>query len=162
MPPRRNPRTFKAPRLAKEIETTILRVDQYKDKEKDEGWKVRKRLMAQMDKRREDWWKHQRCRHEDSDRFWDKGVFVGDEVAVNDDEDIHKIEAIVVVEYTDGDREDMDNDEMKNASEQVEVSGANDDTPVGSLCSDSGEEESYVPSLQVSLSAYFYSICTPY
>jgi hypothetical protein len=48
MPPRQNPRTFKAPRLAKETETTILRVDQYKDK--DEGWKVRKKLMAQMDK----------------------------------------------------------------------------------------------------------------
>ena len=162
MPPRRNPRTFKAPRLAKETETTILRVDQYKDK--DEGWKVRKKLMAQMDKRREDWWKNQRCRHEDSERFWGKGVFLGDEVAVEyDDEDIDKIEAIFVVEYTDGDREDIDNDEIKNASEQyVEVSGANDDTPEGSLRSESGEEESYVPSLKVSLSAYFYSFCTPY
>jgi hypothetical protein len=116
MPPRRNPRTFKAPRLAKETETTILRVDQYKDK--DEGWKVRKKLIAQMNKRREDWWKNQRCRHEDSERLWGKGVFLGDEVAVEyDDEDIDKIEAIFVVEYTDGDREDMDNDEIKNARE---------------------------------------------
>ena len=117
-----------------------------------------------MNKRREDWWKNQRCRHEDSERFWGKGVFLGDEVAVEyDDEDIDKIEAIFVVEYTDGDREDIDNDEIKNASEQyVEVSGANDDTPEGSLRSESGEEESYVPFLKVSLSAYFYSFCTPY
>ena len=48
------------------------------------------------------------------------------------------------------------------AEQYVEVSGANDDTPEGSLLSESGEEESYVPSLKVSLSAYFYSFCTPY
>ncbi len=46
-----------SPRLAKakETETTILHVDQYKDKEKDEGWKIRKRQMSQTDKTLEAW-----------------------------------------------------------------------------------------------------------
>jgi hypothetical protein len=80
-----------------------------------------------------------------------------------DSEDIDKSEAIFVVEYTDGDREDMDSDEVKYASElYVECSGAHDDTPEGSLHSESGEEESYVPSPKVSVSAYIYRKIMPY
>jgi hypothetical protein len=36
----------------------------------------------------------------------------------------------------------------------IEVSGVNDDTPEGSLHTESGEEESYVPSPKVSLVTY--------
>ncbi len=54
------------------------------------------------------------------------------------------------MEYTDGDREDMNKDEVVYANEfYVQVSGIDDDTPEGSLHTESGEEESYVPSPQV-------------
>jgi hypothetical protein len=96
--------------------------------------------------------------------FGEKGVFTGEVVAVeHDSEDIDKIEAIFVVEYTDGDREDMDSDELKYACElYVECSGANDYTPEGSLNSESGEEESYVPSPKVCVSTYFYHTIMTY
>ena len=81
------------------------------------------------------------------------GVFVGKVVAVEyDSEDVDKIEDIYVVEYTDGDREDMNKDELVYANEfYVQVSGLEDETPEGSLHTESGEEESYVPSPPVCL-----------
>ena len=81
------------------------------------------------------------------------GVFVGKVVAVEyDSEDVDKIEDIYVVEYTDGDREDMNKDELVYGNEfYVQVSGLEDETPEGSLHTESGEEESYVPSPPVCL-----------
>jgi hypothetical protein len=80
--------------------------------------------------------------------FGKKGVFLGQVVAVEyDSEDVDKNEDIFVVEYTDGDREDMNKEELVYANEfYVQVSGIDDDTPEGSLHTESGEEESYKPS----------------
>jgi hypothetical protein len=85
--------------------------------------------------------------------FGVKGVFLGQVVAVEyDSEDVDKIEDIYVVEYTDGDREDMSREELEYANEFfVQVSGLEDDTPEGSLHTESGEEECYVPSPPVCL-----------
>ena len=84
--------------------------------------------------------------------FGKKGVFLGEVVAVEyDSEDVDKNEDIFVVEYTDGDREDMNKEEVVYANEfYVQVSGIDDDTPEGSLHTESGEEESYRPSPPVS------------
>ena len=91
--------------------------------------------------------------------FGVKGVFVGKVVAVEyDSEDVDKIEDIYVVEYTDGDREDMNKDELVYANEfYVQVSGLEDETPEGSLHTESGEEESYAPSPPVYLFTSFPS-----
>jgi hypothetical protein len=80
--------------------------------------------------------------------FGNKGVFLGEVVAVEyDSEDVDKNEDIYVVEYTDGDREDMNKEELVYASEfYVQVSCLDDATPEGSLHTESGEEESYKPS----------------
>ena len=85
--------------------------------------------------------------------FGVKGVFLGEVVAVEyDSEDVDKNEDIYVVEYTDGDREDMNKEELGYANEfYVQVSGLEDDTPEGSLHTESGEEECYVPSPPVCL-----------
>ena len=85
--------------------------------------------------------------------FGVKGVFVGKVVAVEyDSEDVDKIEDIYVVEYTDGDREDINKEELGYANEfYVQVSGLEDDTPEGSLHTESVEEECYVPSPPVCL-----------
>ncbi len=66
--------------------------------------------------------------------FGKKGVFLGEIVAVEyDSEDIDKVEDIYVVKYTDGDRDDMDKDEVLYANEfYIQVSGVDDDTPEGS------------------------------
>jgi hypothetical protein len=79
-------------------------------------------------------------------------VFLGEVVAVEyDSEDVDKNEDIFVVEYTDGDREDMNKEEVVYENElYVQVSGIDDDTPEGSLHTESGEEESYRPSPPVS------------
>ncbi len=84
--------------------------------------------------------------------FGKKGVFLGKVVAVEyNSEDVDKNEDIFVVEYTDGDREDMNKEEVVYANEfYVQVSGIDDDTPEGSLHTESGEEESYRPSPPVS------------
>jgi hypothetical protein len=84
--------------------------------------------------------------------FGKKGVFLGEVVAVEyDSEDVDKIEDIFVVEYTDGDREDMNKEELAYANEfYIQVSGIDDDTPEGSLHTESGESESYKPSPPVS------------
>jgi hypothetical protein len=84
--------------------------------------------------------------------FGKKGVFLGEVIAVEyDSEDVDKNEDIFVVEYTDGDREDMNIEELVYANElYIEVSGIDDDTPEGSLHTESGESESYKPSPPVS------------
>ena len=85
--------------------------------------------------------------------FGNKGVFLGQVVAVEyDSEDVDKNEDIYVVEYTDGDREDINKEELGYANEfYVQVSGLEDDTPEGSLHTESVEEECYVPSPPVCL-----------
>jgi hypothetical protein len=57
--------------------------------------------------------------------FGNKGVFLGEVVAVEyDSEDVDKNEDIFVVEYTDGDHEDMNKDEVVYANElYVQESG---------------------------------------
>ena len=76
--------------------------------------------------------------------FGKKGFFGGQVVAVEyESEDVDKNEDIYVVEYTDGDREDMNKEELVYANDfYVQVSGLDDDTPEGSLHTESGEEES--------------------
>ncbi len=90
--------------------------------------------------------------------FGKKGVFLGEVVAVEyDSEDVDKNEDIFVVEYTDGDREDMNKEEVSYANDfYVQVSGIDDDTPEGSLHTESGEEESYRPSPPVRC---FFFVC---
>jgi hypothetical protein len=85
--------------------------------------------------------------------FGKKGVFLGQVVAVEyDSEDVDKNEDIFVVEYTDGDREDMNKEELVYANEfYIQLSGIDDDTPEGSLHTESGESESYKPSPPVSI-----------
>ena len=84
--------------------------------------------------------------------FGKKGVFLGKVVAVEyDSEDVDKNEDIFVVEYTDGDREDMNKEELVYANEFYnQVSGIDDESPEGSLHTESGESESYKPSPPVS------------
>ncbi len=78
--------------------------------------------------------------------FGDAGVFEGEIVQVEyDSEDIDKVEPIYVVEYTDGDREDMDADEMQYAHE-LHLRRLCVDVGNESAASGSNEEESYRPS----------------
>jgi hypothetical protein len=73
-------------------------------------------------------------------------VFQGEIVQVEyDSEDIDKVEPIYVVEYTDGDREDMDADEMQYAHE-LHLRRLGVDVGNESEASGSNEEESYRPS----------------
>jgi hypothetical protein len=71
------------------------------------------------------------------------GVFEGEIVLVEyDSKDIDKVEPIYVVEYTDGDREDMDPDEMQYAHE-LHLRRLGVDVGNESEASGSNEEESY-------------------
>jgi hypothetical protein len=50
--------------------------------------------------------------------FGDAGMFRGEIIQVDyDSEDVDKVEPIYVVQYTDGDREDMDREEIQYAHE---------------------------------------------
>jgi hypothetical protein len=86
-------------------------------------------------------------------------LFLGEVVAVEyDSEDVDKNEVIFVVE--DGDREDMNKEEVAYANEfYIQVSGIEDATPEGSLHTESGEEESYRPSPPVS---YLFRLSSSY
>ncbi len=81
--------------------------------------------------------------------FGHAGVFLGEIVQVDyDSEDKDKVEPIYVVEYTDGDREDMDADEMKYAHAfHLQRLGVDVDNETDA--SGSNDEESYRPSLKV-------------
>ncbi len=77
-------------------------------------------------------------------------MFIGKIVQVDcDSEDVDKVDPIYVVQYTDGDREDMDPDEMQYAH-QLHLQRLGVDVGNESDASDSNDEESYRPSLQVS------------
>jgi hypothetical protein len=83
--------------------------------------------------------------------FGDAGVFIGEIVQVDyDSEDIDKVEPIYVVQYTDGDREDMDPEEMQYAHE-LHPQRLGVDVGNESEASGSNDEESYRPSPKVSL-----------
>ncbi len=80
--------------------------------------------------------------------FGDAGVFEGEILVVlveYDSEDVDKVEPIYVVQYTDGDREDMDPDEMQYAHE-LHLRRLGVDVDNESEASGSNEEESYRPS----------------
>ncbi len=78
--------------------------------------------------------------------FGEAGVFTGEIVEVEyDSEDVEKVEPIYVVLYTDGDREDMDADEMQYAHE-LHLRCLGVDMGNESKVSGSDEEEFYRPS----------------
>jgi hypothetical protein len=91
--------------------------------------------------------------------FGKTGIFIGEVVEVEyDSDDVGREAPFYVVQYTDGDREDMDEDEFTFAHEYF---GTLDDSELQklydkqdvevALSSSSGEEESYRPAKKVSL-----------
>jgi hypothetical protein len=91
--------------------------------------------------------------------FGKAGVFIGEVVQLEyDSEDVGREAPFYVVEYTDGDREDMDEEEFSFAQEFY---GTFDDSEIHKLCdkqddevsleASSGEEESYRASKKVFL-----------
>ncbi len=78
--------------------------------------------------------------------FREAGMFTGEVVEVDyDSEDVEKVEPIYVVLYTDGDREDMDAEEMQYARE-LHLRCLGIDVGNESEASGSDEEECYRPS----------------
>ena len=76
-------------------------------------------------------------------------MFIGEVVEVDyDSEDIEKVEPVYVVEYTDGDREDMDHDELQYAHE-FHLARLGIDVENESCSAGSNDEESYRPSPKV-------------
>ncbi len=91
--------------------------------------------------------------------FGKTGIFIGEVVQVEyDSEDVGREAPFYVVQYTDGDREDMDEDEFTFAHEYYgtlddsELKKLNEKQDVEvALSSSSDEEESYRPAKKVSL-----------
>jgi hypothetical protein len=81
--------------------------------------------------------------------FGNAGVFIEEVVEVDcDSEDIEKVEPVYVVQYTDGDREDMDHDELQYAYE-FHLACLGVDVDNESCSGGSNDEESYQPSPKV-------------
>ncbi len=82
--------------------------------------------------------------------FGKAGVFIGEVVEIDyDSEDVDKVEPVYVVQYTDGDREDMDHEELEYAHDFHLARLGIDVENESEVGSDSNEEESYRPSLKV-------------